>query len=112
MDVTATQWQNGWPPYILADDYLCTQTGPITEIHIWGSWYHDRVPFGTDTETVGRVLDVAADVHLTIRIENRGPDREGRVRRVGFLAHRGSSFDEAIDGFWAQIRHKATIPLN
>src|SRR5881628_2400901 len=33
-------------PYnkILADDFKCTQTGPITSIHIWGSWLNDRVP--------------------------------------------------------------------
>jgi hypothetical protein len=24
--------------YVLADDFVCTQTGPITDIHIWGSW--------------------------------------------------------------------------
>jgi hypothetical protein len=29
---------------ILADDFLCTQTGPITDIHIWGSWLNDE-PF-------------------------------------------------------------------
>ena len=37
MDVRATQ------PKILADDFLCTQTGPITDIHIWGSWLDDRM---------------------------------------------------------------------
>ena len=33
-------------PYnkILADDFKCTQTGPITSIHIWGSWLNDRAP--------------------------------------------------------------------
>jgi hypothetical protein len=30
-------------PKILADDFLCTQTGLITDIHIWGSWWHDLV---------------------------------------------------------------------
>lgn len=28
-------------PLILADDFVCTQTGPITSIHIWGEWYSD-----------------------------------------------------------------------
>lgn len=28
----------------LADDFLCTQTGPITDVHIWGSWLNDRIP--------------------------------------------------------------------
>lgn len=25
-------------PIILADDFQCTRSGPITDIHIWGSW--------------------------------------------------------------------------
>ena len=28
-------------PLILADDFPCTQTGPITDIHIWASWLGD-----------------------------------------------------------------------
>ncbi|MBI3836905.1 MAG: PEP-CTERM sorting domain-containing protein [Planctomycetia bacterium] len=35
LDVNATE------PIILADDFRCTQTGPITDIHIWGSWLND-----------------------------------------------------------------------
>jgi hypothetical protein len=31
-DVNATQ------PMILADDFMCMQDGPITDIHFWGSW--------------------------------------------------------------------------
>ena len=26
---------------VLADDFPCTTTGPITELHIWGSWLND-----------------------------------------------------------------------
>lgn len=37
LDVLATQ------PKILANDFLCTNTGPITGIHIWGSWTNDYV---------------------------------------------------------------------
>ncbi len=29
------------PPYLLADDFLCTSPGPITNITIWGSWTND-----------------------------------------------------------------------
>jgi hypothetical protein len=57
MNVLATD------PNILADDFLCMQTGPITDIHVWGSWLDDQmdpaarfklsihsdVPAGTDT---------------------------------------------------------------
>lgn len=28
-------------PLLLADDWLCTETGPVTDIHIWGSWKSD-----------------------------------------------------------------------
>ena len=28
-------------PLELADDFLCTQTGPITGICVWASWYND-----------------------------------------------------------------------
>lgn len=33
----------GQPPKNLADDWLCTETGPVTDIHIWGSWLDDQV---------------------------------------------------------------------
>ncbi len=26
---------------VLADDFRCTSTGPITDIHLWGSWLND-----------------------------------------------------------------------
>jgi len=32
--------------HILADDFLCTQTGPIGTVSIWGSWYNDILPVG------------------------------------------------------------------
>lgn len=47
LDVDAT----GDVPYTpnhLADDFLCTATGPITDIHIWGSFLNDRPPEGPD----------------------------------------------------------------
>lgn len=36
IDVNATS------EYILADDFLCTETGLITDIHVWGSWLYDE----------------------------------------------------------------------
>ncbi len=39
IDVNATN------PYILADDFLCTETGHIIEIYVWGSWRDDYLPF-------------------------------------------------------------------
>jgi len=49
MDVNAT-WRHvpaggvAWPfVKVLADDFPCNKWGPITDIHIWGSWLDDRV---------------------------------------------------------------------
>jgi hypothetical protein len=38
-------WDSG--PWALADDFICTNTGPITDIHIWGSWLNDIADFNT-----------------------------------------------------------------
>ncbi len=46
-DVNATR------PKILADDFTCTWTGPITDIHFWGSWK-------------GGVTGMITNVHLSI----------------------------------------------
>ncbi len=40
IDYNATQ------PFTLADDFKCTNSGPITDIHLWGSWLSDQVDFG------------------------------------------------------------------
>ncbi len=62
IDVNATQ------RYILADDFLCTVTGPITDIHVWGSWYHDILPMEDPTQVKFR-LSIHKDVP-------KGPDGE------------------------------------
>jgi len=31
-------------PVNLGDDFLCTKSGPISDIHIWASWLNDRLP--------------------------------------------------------------------
>ena len=56
MDVNACD-----PFYLLADDFLCTTTGPLTDIHIWGSWYHDVLPEGVPT-SVAFTLSIHEDV--------------------------------------------------
>jgi len=47
IDVDATNDPSAaqmWPPQLIADDFPCEQTGQITDIHIWGSWYEDLLP--------------------------------------------------------------------
>jgi hypothetical protein len=41
LDVKATK------PLILADDFACTDTGPITDIHFWCSWLNDALNTNT-----------------------------------------------------------------
>jgi len=56
MDVNASD------PYILADDFLCIETGPIENIHIWGSWRNDYFPFGEDFNAVSFTLSIHEDI--------------------------------------------------
>ena len=51
------------------------------------------VPLGAHAETVGSVFDIAAHMHATLRVEDRGSHREVRVRRVRFLPHLRGSFN-------------------
>jgi hypothetical protein len=55
MDVVATQ-----PLTVLADDFLCSETGPVSEIHVWGSWLHDLYPGGPGNVTF--FLSLHADI--------------------------------------------------
>src|SRR5580765_3296514 len=58
-------------PKILADDFLCTFSGPITDIHLWGSWLNDAVYSG-----VGFHLSFHADIPAgpTIPYSRPGPE--------------------------------------
>jgi hypothetical protein len=42
-DVDATYVDQIWPQNVLADDWMCTETGPVEDIHFWGSWSSDIV---------------------------------------------------------------------
>jgi hypothetical protein len=44
---------------ILADDFPCTQTGPITDITIWGSWLYDQVPTNNLGQPVAPTFDLS-----------------------------------------------------
>ena len=62
LDVDATaDTPTTWPAQILADDYECTYTGPVTQIQVWGCWYQDAPP-GKDANNVEFVLSIRQDV--------------------------------------------------
>ncbi|MCK4357548.1 MAG: hypothetical protein KAW92_02155, partial [Candidatus Cloacimonetes bacterium] len=63
MDVDATNDMfEQMPPHILADDFLCTQTGYITDIHFWGSWFNDMLPYEECPEAVEFTISIHADI--------------------------------------------------
>jgi hypothetical protein len=64
MDVDATV-EGYWPPQVLADDFLCTTTGWITGIHIWGSWWHNEGDPMQVVFTLSIHKDIPADVSPT-----------------------------------------------
>ncbi|MHC4744732.1 MAG: DUF7901 domain-containing protein, partial [Planctomycetota bacterium] len=47
IDVDATRDVTGrYPPQLLANDFMCTERGAITDITVYGSWWRDMLPFG------------------------------------------------------------------
>lgn len=69
MDVHASYpWMTGEPfGKILADDFQCIESGPISQIHIWGSWLNDDLPDDQtgllpDPKNVAFKLSIHADV--------------------------------------------------
>jgi len=45
-DLDETGMDVEFPDAPLGDDWMCTQTGPVTDIHIWGSFEDDVLPDG------------------------------------------------------------------
>jgi len=61
IDIDATTQQGDWLSQTLADDFLCTDTGPLTDIHIWGSWRGDNLP-EQNSAAVAFTLSIYSDV--------------------------------------------------
>lgn len=47
----------GTAPAVLADDWKCSQSGPVTDVHIWGSWEGAPPP---------APLGVISSIHLSV----------------------------------------------
>jgi hypothetical protein len=64
MDVNDTV---GQPPFLLADDFQCTNNGPLTQITVWGSWREDLLP-ANNPANVQFTLSIHQDIpaHGTI----------------------------------------------
>ena len=53
--------RRGVLPVVLADDFACTSTGPLTEVTVWGSWYGDVLPLD-DPGAVSFLLSIHEDI--------------------------------------------------
>jgi len=67
-----------WPK-VLADDWRCTETGPVSDVHLWGSWrqdmwgtidsihlsIHDNIPAGADGADYSQPGDLLWDQWVT-----------------------------------------------
>jgi hypothetical protein len=51
------------PQYWMADDFLCTNAGPVTDIHLWGSWLNDQ-PDPSPAFSISIFSDVPADPNV------------------------------------------------
>jgi hypothetical protein len=72
MDILDTAQPTG-SGKILADDWLCTSTDPVADVHIWGSWLNDLLPMGqtgmADPANVKFKLSIHADVPAVVSPE-------------------------------------------
>ena len=49
-----------WPPVSVADDFLCTTTGPLTSISIWSSFFEYQLP-GRGADSIRFTLSIHRD---------------------------------------------------
>lgn len=89
-------------PKVLADDFLCTETGPITGIRIWNSWLYDQLPPrgpGQVAFALGIFSDIpASDVPGGFGFSRPGELLWGKIFRPGDFSVR--LFDEVCGEGW------------
>jgi hypothetical protein len=92
LDVLATTFPQAVPPWgkALADDFKCTQTGQITDIHIWGSWLNNIFPLNTDP--AGVVFPDPGNVRFRLSLHANIPDPDGAT---------GPDFSKPGDELWS-----------
>lgn len=63
-DVNATN------PNVLADDWRCSESGPVSDVHLWGSWRHDDV---------GQIRNIHLSIHDNIPETPNSHSRPGEL---------------------------------
>ncbi len=105
-DVLATE------PKILADDFQCTGSGPITDIHFWGSWKDDLF---------GQISNIHISIHDDIPVDDQNPfskpgvmlwewDTDGIVAPVDTLSSQG--WYNPNTGEYLEDNHEAYFQYN
>ena len=58
LDIDATaDFPPTWPPVTVADDFVCTTTGPLTDITVWSSFFEDQLP-GNGVDSIRFTLSI------------------------------------------------------
>ena len=97
-DVLAAQPAAGTQPLIVADDFLCRKTGPITDIHIWASWLGDQ-PDPTTPITLG----IWSDVPAVTNAAGVTPSHPGSMlwsQTFGYGQYAFKAWKSADEQFW------------
>ena len=81
--------------YLLADDFLCTENGRITEISLWTSWLGDYIPFGEDP----RAMDVVVSIHADIPADQTKTGYSMPGETLWWRVYPAASFQAEV---WAQ----------
>jgi hypothetical protein len=63
---------SAYEPFVLADDFLCTESDMIMEIDFWASWFGDAPPIG-DPNQVAFILSLHSDVPAGIDLPYSHP---------------------------------------
>jgi hypothetical protein len=63
---------SAYEPFVLAEDFLCNESGMITEIDFWASWYHDEPPM-MDPNMVMFILSLHSDVPVGVDLPYSHP---------------------------------------
>ena len=84
-------------PIVLADDFQCTRSGPITDIHIWGSWLGPEA--STAVPPIPITLGIWTDVPGVTNATGSSPSHPGQML-----------WSETFGAGQYQVRPVASVP--
>lgn len=98
---------DGWDvnatfPKVLADDWTCSETGPVADVHFWGSWRN--IDGNVNTDDIGNIISFQLSIHENIVDGGGGFSIPGALlwaAEVPFTAVRAQQFDPpALEGWF------------